>query len=475
MKMTRRIPIREIEFHPHSFGDQGLRLFRWRGQLYRAVAAERAPAVRKLLGLDAVWRHSGRNTLIETEETPFVLPGYEMVLHHRLVPFVSYPTEWCAAMLKDAALVMLDLAIELARNGYTLGDAHPWNLLIDIERNCAPVFVDFGSISPVYTAEWPAYDEFCRYCYYPLVLMSRGEDQIGRLLMWEDSGVSKEQVVRLAGGSSLRSSVYPPSISRALLAASRKLVPGEYRRALKRRLNAISRQPRGSSGSETRPGGISDQIKLRAHQQFLEGVRRRIEQIPMPRTAPLASKANHAEPIGRLLDRLRPESVLTVGQDAGAGTLLAAKGGINTVAFSTDPGTVASLYQVSRTSSHRILPLVMDPTKPTPARGFADHWSIAAADRLRCDMVLALSFAHEVVTKRGLSFEQTAEGLSTLAKRWVLVEFTGDPVHGAPELRASQRSWYNLENFTHALRSCFRRVAPLPGGSGRSVLLLCGK
>ena len=50
---------------------------------------------------------------------------------------------------------------------------------------------------------WSAYDEFCRFCLYPLLLMSHGEDRIARLLMWEDNGVLKPDVLKLIGNSSL--------------------------------------------------------------------------------------------------------------------------------------------------------------------------------------------------------------------------------------------------------------------------------
>jgi hypothetical protein len=48
-------------------------------------------------------------------------------------------------MLKDAALLTLDLDIELARSGLMLQDAHPFNVLFDGSRS---QFVDFTGIVP---------------------------------------------------------------------------------------------------------------------------------------------------------------------------------------------------------------------------------------------------------------------------------------------------------------------------------------
>jgi hypothetical protein len=43
----------------------------------------------------------------------------------------SYCYEWLPAMLRDAALLTLDLCIHLAEHEMTLQDGHPWNVLFD--------------------------------------------------------------------------------------------------------------------------------------------------------------------------------------------------------------------------------------------------------------------------------------------------------------------------------------------------------
>jgi predicted unusual protein kinase regulating ubiquinone biosynthesis (AarF/ABC1/UbiB family) len=56
-------------------------------------------------------------------------------------------------MFKDAALTLINLAIELAKQGFSLGDAHPWNILYDVYAN-EPVFVDLGSIDRINDSRW---------------------------------------------------------------------------------------------------------------------------------------------------------------------------------------------------------------------------------------------------------------------------------------------------------------------------------
>src|SRR5690349_8400138 len=132
-----------LTFHAHSFADDAGRLF-WRGpQLCRGINAEHAPFIAHLFDDSVIDDLVERGLLIESELTDLAVDRYAMIVRHRVVPFVSYPNEWCAAMLKDAALTIIDLVTELSRRGLTLKDAHPWNLLFDFTR---PVYVDLTSI-----------------------------------------------------------------------------------------------------------------------------------------------------------------------------------------------------------------------------------------------------------------------------------------------------------------------------------------
>src|SRR5437870_4244031 len=135
----------EIAFHPMSFIDPNGRLFCWNGDLYRAIAVERAPFYRELFDQGVMRELIEKKLIVETQSSPLQLDGYGMVMKHKTIPFVSYPYEWCAAMLKDAALLVLDLELELAQTGLTLQDAYSWNVLYD---GPIPVHVDLSSIGP---------------------------------------------------------------------------------------------------------------------------------------------------------------------------------------------------------------------------------------------------------------------------------------------------------------------------------------
>jgi hypothetical protein len=374
------IPLEEVDWHPHSFADPDGQVFRWRGELYRALRGGGLLQAR-LLDEGVLDELSNLGLLVETERTDLELEGFDLVLRHRSVPFVSYPHEWCAPMFRDAVLMLLDLAAELARRGLMLKDAHPWNLLFD---GTEPVWVDLGSIAPHRAQRWSAADEFVRFCLNPLLLMAAGHGRLARHLLPEYEGVSDAELglVRrralLRGGSQLASDV-----------------------------------ARGV------PGGADAQAT------FFTALRERVARIDLP-GGPVASNSSgeSERALGALLDTSVPASVVTVESQAAA-RLITGKG-IRLVAIEGDEAASADLYRMARGGRAPVLPLLMDFTKPTPSRGIGEHWQISATTRLRCELVVALGVVRRVNAQHRLPVPRILEGLAQFASRWVVVDEVGD-------------------------------------------------
>ncbi len=72
----------------------------------------------------------------------------------------SYPYEWSFSMLKDGAILTLELQERALGAGYSLKDASAFNLTF---LSGKPIFADvysFERFSP--SLSWVAYDQFCR-------------------------------------------------------------------------------------------------------------------------------------------------------------------------------------------------------------------------------------------------------------------------------------------------------------------------
>jgi len=397
-----------------------------------------------------------------------------MVVHHRYVPFVSYPEEWCSAMLKDAALTMVELLIELARYGLTLKDAHPWNLLFDV---CKPVYVDLTSIIPIKdNAKWVGYDAFCRFCLYPLILMAHGQERIARRLLPEYEGILKSELLMLTQDSAVSASI-SLMMSRGT-AVLRQQVAEPLRRLLKSALRPIECIFREEAGG------------LKSYVDFLKKIRREVESITLPsfknecsdydqNSSPslLCQDAWTAEHrcLHRILIQLQPGSVLNIGGNIGWYSGLASIRGTRVVAFDTDEQLITQLYYIARDHRLPILPLIMDFTDPTPSRGLCSHWAIAATERIQCDMVLALKLIHRVVSKRYLNFDQIVDGLALFSRRWLVVEFVSPEDQAICGRWSDRFSWYALDNFVNTLKKRFASVSILSPHAEPHVLLLCEK
>src|ERR687895_559153 len=97
-----------------------------------------------------------------------VEPG--AVLRHERIPFVSYPYEWPFAMLRDAALLQLELLEACLTEDMILKDSSPYNVQW---RGAEPVFIDVGSFERLQPGEpWIGYRQFCTLFLYPLLLQA---------------------------------------------------------------------------------------------------------------------------------------------------------------------------------------------------------------------------------------------------------------------------------------------------------------
>lgn len=422
-----RIPPEEIDaFNPSAVDPAGI-VFRWRGGIYRALRAESAAFYGSLFRDGIIRGLIERGLLVESELAPLALEGFDSVVRHRKIDFVSYPYEWCAPMIRDAAKSVLDLVAALQELGLTLKDGHLFNTLFD---NCRPHHVDLTSIVPAGSQKvWPAAPEFRGRCLYPLLLMEAGEDRLARLLIYEEIAVTRADVFRMREASS----------------NSLRQLTTDFGAAFWHRLRESLRERLG------RP------LPLRAELGDSP-----LTEAPLPISKDALPMTGST--VRRLLEKLRPRTVLDVGCKFGAFSEMAAETGARVVAFDKDPARVARLYR----KGPRALPLVMDFCRTTPSSGPLDFWSASAATRFRCELVLAMELLPTIISRDGMHFREVAAGLAAFSTRWALVRFhrTSLPLP----------AWYRPEILLEHLRKEFRSVESWPEDpEDGSLLFLCEK
>ena len=105
-----QIPINEIEITPTSGLDDVGKVFRWKKQIYRGVYDSYSEFYKEIFSspLSEDLINFG---LIPTQVAPYHLDGFEIILEHKTVPFITYSIAWCSAMWKDAALLTCEIQL----------------------------------------------------------------------------------------------------------------------------------------------------------------------------------------------------------------------------------------------------------------------------------------------------------------------------------------------------------------------------
>ena len=145
--------------------------------------------------------------LLEPVPEELAADGWVGALEHDRLPFISYPYEWSFSMLRDAALLHLDLVEAALDEGLITKDATPYNVQFDGAR---PVFIDLGSFEKIRRGEpWFGYRQYCELFLNPLLLQAKSGLDARQLLRGSLKGVSPSAAKgALPRGTRMRPSVF---------------------------------------------------------------------------------------------------------------------------------------------------------------------------------------------------------------------------------------------------------------------------
>lgn len=471
-RLVTAIPPEEISFDLSSYTDPNGRVFEWKGRIFRAVTPESAPLYLELWQKGIFQQLQDKGWLVKTGIAPLSLNGYALVLEHQRIPFLTYCVEWPAPMLRDAALLTLDIGIVLAEDDVALQDAYPWNVFFEGTR---PIFIDFGSVVKVDpNFIWGAYYQFCRFFLYPLYLCTFGKGKVARsLLMHFFDGVWEED---LFGELSIIQKLTNPRLF------FKQILP-YYLERLHRSLPVPQRDKfKGISK------GLQKYNTREARRGFLQNLRRDVESMEFKAgeshwvgyyverfPSEQSSSGLKERVISQILERFRPETVLDMGCNVGRYSIMAAEKGARVVAFDRDEPSITRLYHEVRDKNLYIIPLVMDFLNPTPGFGWCSKQFPPAIERLRCDMVFCLAVIHHLIFNYWQNFGRIAEALNAFSKRWALVEFIPREDEYIKSRWEGRFEWYTMDNLTGALRRYFASIEVFDSHPSGRKLLLCQK
>ncbi len=401
---------------PGSFRDRDSRVFVTPSGVYRALSARGLEDFEALAATGLFTRATEdgklvRTRLVDQPAPPGLLPEPPAgVLEHERLPFITYPYEWTFGMLRDAALLHLELIDAAMDEGLTMKDASPYNVQF---LGARPVFADLGSFEPLRRDEpWIGYRQFCTLFLYPLMLQAYRDVDFQPFLRGSLEGITPPEAAALL-----------PRRGHGVLTHVRL-----HARLERRQGDESVREVRKEMSS----AGFKSEIvraNLRKMHKLVSGLDWRT-----PSTAWTDYGDNNrgydAEDrdakeafVRAVAARVAPRLAWDLGTNDGVFARIAAEHAGLVVASDFDHATVEHLYrELGREGDRTILPLVIDVCDPSPARGWRNAERQTLEERGRPELTLSLALLHHLSITRNVPVRELVDWLASLGGTHV-VEF----------------------------------------------------
>ncbi len=398
-----------------SFRDRDGRVFYANGVVYRGLSERATVEWRTLSKTGFFARLMAAGKVVATEEvSPAELAGlplprsWSAVLRHEPIPFVSYPYEWSFGMLRDAALLELDLVLAALDEGLILKDASAFNIQW---RGTEPVFIDVPSFERLRPGEpWAGYRQFCQMFLNPLLLQAYRNVPFQPWLRGSIEGIDPEHC-------------------RNLMSACDRLRPGVLAHVVlhARAQSAASRA--GNVKQDLRAAGFHAELirpnvvrlrKLVADLRW-QGARSVWAGYALDNSYADVDREAKASFVREAAGGAPRRLVWDLGSNTGAYARVAAEHVESVVAMDADPAVIERLYGDLKAAGNRsILPLVVNLADPSPALGWRGQERRALADRGRPDLLLCLALIHHMVIGANVPLDDFVDWLADLGGELVI-------------------------------------------------------
>ena len=395
-----------------SFRDPSGSLFRFGDSLYRRINESYQSQYDLLLASGLYKDLSDAGLLVSHEEVELDDPsaaGAYKILKPRLIPFISYPYEWCFSQLKDAALTTIDIQKRALAHGMTLKDCSAYNIQFADGR---PVLIDTLSFEEYREGQpWVAYRQFCQHFLAPLALMSLKDVRFNQLFRVYIDGVPLDLAssilpyrTHFSFGMLLHIHLHAKSQARYAdtIVEKQKLAPKVSRQAmlglidsLESAVNRLKWKPRGTEWVDY----LKDDSYTPAGLEYKQRI------------------------VGQYLDTAAPKTVWDFGANTGMYSRLAGQKNATVISFDIDPACVELNYlETTKNGERNVLPLLLDLTNPSPNIGWANEERVAITNRGAADLVMALALVHHLAISNNVPLGRIADYFKGMCD-WLVIEF----------------------------------------------------
>ncbi len=439
-----------------SFRDPNGFIFTRDGKLYRQINLKYRENYDLLMSSGLYDRLAARKLLIP--HTPADINPAEpehayLVIQPEIVPFISYPYEWCFSQLKNAALTTLRVQKEAMARGMTLKDASAYNIQFIHGRAALIDTLSFEEMEP--GQPWVAYRQFCQHFLAPLALMAYVDIRLSQLLRVYIDGI-------------------PLDLASRLLPWKTRLNFGLLTHI---HAHAGVQKKFADSGEGARAEGMVSARGLAGLIDSLEGAVKGLKWKPAgTEWGEYYEATNYSDQamdeksrlVREFLALTEPGDVWDLGANTGAFSRVACEAGRLTISFDIDPAAVEKNYLSAREEKNGlILPLVLDLTNPSAGIGWANQERMSLAGRGPAGTILALALIHHLAISNNVPLAEVARFFAELGK-WLIIEFVPKSDSQVKRLLASREDifdGYHMDGFEKDFGSVYElvRKADIPG------------
>jgi len=408
-----------------SFRDPSGFVFMRDGRLYRQINHVYKDDYDCLIDSGLYKGLADRGLLIAHEEVGIELAESDQaykIIKPEVLPFISYPYEWCFSQLKDAALLTLEVQKTAMDHGMSLKDSSAYNIQFHKGK---PILVDTLSFERHRKGTpWVAYRQFCQHFLAPLALMSRKDIRLNQLLRVHMDGIPLDLASRLLS-------------FRSRLAFSLYIHIHLHAKAQKRYENKPVDLSKRSMGRMALLGLI-DNLRSAVNRLTWKPAGTEWGQYYTFTNYSHDALERKKALVAALLEEAAPQTVWDLGANTGVFSRIASDKGIQTVSFDVDPAAVEKNYlEAVQRKDPCLLPLVLDLTNPSASIGWANEERLSLAERGPADTVMALALIHHLAISNNVPLENIARFFKGLCTT-LIIEFVPKDDSQVQKLLASR-------------------------------------
>jgi SAM-dependent methyltransferase len=455
----------EISFDEGSFCDPEGHVFYYNNEIYRSLEPSAVERMTHLLSLPFFndWVREGKivDTIIleSLNKLPTNLSVTKHILWHEKIPNISYPFEWTFSMLKDGALLTLDLMQTLLENNFILKDGTAWNICFS---KGSPCFFDILSIDTYKEGQpWNGLSQFLQEFLYPLMLQAYEGTDFQPLWQATQQGIPVKFLYKI--------------LSKKFL-----FKKGVFKYVyLLQKLSEKKSIEEASLIHNFSPQTFPKKMLVK----LLKDLQSCIESLEITKDSSVwknyisqnsyestdtKQKENFVEDG---LKSLKPVTIIDLGCNTGQYSLIASKMA-QVISCDLDPTCLNQLYLKK---NKNILPVVLNLMNPSPSTG----WKLKARKdvftRFKADTFLALALMHHICISNNVPLKSFVDFLRSIASQGIIewVDKSDPMVQFLLRNREDIFKDYTWENFETIVKDKFiiKNCIELNKGK-RKILLL---